>query len=202
MDYNELAIHNEVAAVWPSTTRRGCNFHYNYKKALLKHVKQTNIWEEYLRGRSHITSFRNPPPPPPSADYVICERPLTPNSPVREFFAMTGAIDYLPETDVARIWRHLKPNLPIDMAEFASYYENTWIGISTTCPKPTIWMFLTDVKKTKRDGREVPEPCAPKWIRYDQQLQIFVSTSKSNEKTGRVQLRSYYLKLDMLRIKI
>ena len=41
---------------------------------------------------------------------------------------MTGAIDYLPETDVARIWRHLKPNLPIDMAEFASYYENTWIG--------------------------------------------------------------------------
>ena len=91
-DYDQLAIHNAVAAVWPSTTRRGCNFHY--KKALLKHVKQTNIWEEYL----------------------------TPNSPVWEFFAMTGAIDYLPETDVDRIWRHLKPNLPIDMAEFASYY--------------------------------------------------------------------------------
>ena len=149
MDY-ELAIHNAVAAVCPSSTGRGCNFHY--KKGLLKRVKQTNIWEEYL----------------------------TPNSPVREFFAMTGAIDYLPETDVARIWRHLKPNLPIDMAEFASYFENTWIGISTTCSKPTIWKFLTDVKKTKRDGQELPEPCARKWIRYDQQLQIFVSTS--NEK--------------------
>jgi len=81
MDY-ELAIHNAVAAVWPSSssTGRGCNFHY--KKALLKHVKQRNIWEEYL----------------------------TPNSPVREFFAMTGAIAYVPETDVPRIWRHLKPS--------------------------------------------------------------------------------------------
>ena len=190
MDY-ELAIHNAVASVWPSTTRRGCNFHY--KKALLKHVKQTNIWEEYL----------------------------TPNSPVRDFFAMTGAIAYVPETDVPRIWRHLKPLLPIDMAEFASYYENTWIGTSTTnpnfaphmwnqheaaqmriprssniaegwhhgfhsmlsCSKPTIWKFLdclkaeqalTDVKKTKRDGRELPEPRAPKWIRYDRQLQRIV----------------------------
>ena len=187
----ELAIHNAVASVWPSTTRRGCNFHY--KKALLKHVKQTNIWEEYL----------------------------TPNSPVRDFFAMTGAIAYVPETDVPRIWRHLKPLLPIDMAEFASYYENIWIGTSTTnpnfaphmwnqheaaqmriprssniaegwhhgfhsmlsCSKPTIWKFLdclkaeqalTDVKKTKRDGRELPEPRAPKWIRYDRQLQRIV----------------------------
>ena len=40
-----------------------------------------------------------------------------------------------------------------------------------SCSKPTIWKFLTDVKKTKRDWRELPEPCAPKWIRYDQQLQ-------------------------------
>ena len=134
---------------------------------------------------------------------------------------MTGAIAYVPETDVPRIWRHLKPLLPIDMAEFASYYENTWIGTSTTnpnfaphmwnqheaaqmriprssniaegwhhglhsmlsCSKPTIWKFLdclkaeqalTDVKKTKRDGRELPEPRAPKWIRYDRQLQRIV----------------------------
>ena len=33
MDY-ELAIHNAVAEVWPSSKRRGCNFHY--KKCLLK----------------------------------------------------------------------------------------------------------------------------------------------------------------------
>ena len=129
------------------------------------------------------------------------------------------------------VWR----SLPIDMAEFASYYENTWIGTSISnpnfapqmwnqheatqmmiqrssnipegwhhgfhsmlsCSKPTIWksldclkaeQALTDVKKTKRDGRELPEPRAPKWIRYDQQLQRIVSTS--NEKP--VQLRSYW----------
>ena len=52
-----------------------------------------------------------------------------------------------------------------------------------SCSKPTIWKFLdclkaeqalTDVKKTKRDGRELPEPRAPKWIRYDRQLQRIV----------------------------
>ena len=68
-----------------------------------------------------------------------------------------------------------------------------------SCSKPTIWRFLdcnclkaeqalTDVNKTKRDGRKLPEPCAPKWIRYDQQLQRIVSTS--NEKP--VQPRSYW----------
>ena len=37
LDY-ELAIHNAVAEVWPSTTRRGCNFHF--KQSLLKHLRQ------------------------------------------------------------------------------------------------------------------------------------------------------------------
>ena len=103
MNY-ELVIHNAVAEVWPSTTRRGCNFHY--KKALLKHLKRTDIWEEYL----------------------------IENSPIREFFAMTGAIAYVPEADVLQAWRLLKPLLPVDMAEFASYFENTWIGTSTCNP--------------------------------------------------------------------
>ena len=68
-----------------------------------------------------------------------------------------------------------------------------------SCSKPTSWKFLdsnclkaeqalTDVKKTNRDGRELPEPYAPKWIRYDQQLQRIVWTS--NEKP--VQLISYW----------
>ena len=78
MDY-ELAIHNAVSVVWPSATRRGCNFHY--KKALLKHLKQTDIWEDYL----------------------------IKDQPIQEYIAMTGAIAYVPETDVPQPWRHLKP---------------------------------------------------------------------------------------------
>ena len=156
-------------------------------------MKQTDIWEEYL----------------------------IEDSPIREYFAMTGAIAYVPETDVPQAWRHLKPLLPVDMAEFASYYENTWIGTATSnplyahdmwnqhdasqlmiprssniaegwhhgfhsmmsCSKPTIWKFLdclkaeqslTDVKLTKRLLREAPEPRAPKWIRFDQQIQRIV----------------------------
>ena len=69
MDY-ELAIQNAVSVLWPSATRRGCNFHY--KKALLNHLKQTDIWEECL----------------------------IEDSPIREYFTMTGAIAYVPETDV------------------------------------------------------------------------------------------------------
>ena len=115
------------------------------------------------------------------------------------------------------------PLLPVDMAEFASYYENTWIGTSTcnplnshdmwnqhdasqlmiprssniaegwhhgfhstmSCSKPTIWKFfdclkleqdLIDVKLTKRLLREPPEPRAPKWIRFDQQIQRIVDS--------------------------
>ena len=54
---------------------------------------------------------------------------------------MVGALAFLPEADVPRIWRHLKPLLPVDMAEFASYYESTWIGSSTTEAlfSPSLW---------------------------------------------------------------
>ena len=52
-----------------------------------------------------------------------------------------------------------------------------------SCSKPTILNFLdclkaeqalTDLKKANRDGREIPEPRAPIWIHYDQQLQNIV----------------------------
>jgi hypothetical protein len=56
---NELAIHNAVAEVWPSTTRRGCNFHY--KKAPLKQLRWTDIWEEYLIENSPIRKSEAPP---------------------------------------------------------------------------------------------------------------------------------------------
>ncbi|KAL5247535.1 hypothetical protein ACHWQZ_G019425 [Mnemiopsis leidyi] len=45
LDY-ELAIHNAVAEVYPSSTRRGCFFHH--KKALFKHLRQADLLDEYL----------------------------------------------------------------------------------------------------------------------------------------------------------
>ena len=103
MDY-ELAIHNTAAEIWPSSTRRGCQFHY--KKALLKKVKQSDLWTEYL----------------------------VPDSPIREHFSMIGALAFVQLSDLNTTWRHLKPLLPNDMMEFANYYEATWIGTSTTEP--------------------------------------------------------------------
>ena len=57
-----------------------------------------------------------------------------------------------------------------------------------SCSNPTIWKFfdclklkaehaLTDVKKTKKYGRELPEPRASIRIRYDQQFQRIVVDS-------------------------
>ena len=187
----ELAVHNAVAEVWPSSTRRGCNFHH--KKALLKHLRQCDLMEEYL-----VT-----------------------DSVVREHFKMMGAIAFVPVYDVPRVWRYVKPLLPADMATFSAYYESTWIGTSSTnpnfshdmwnfhdssvmllprsiniaegfhngfrsmlsCSNPTIWKFLdcvkdeqdlTDVKLTKKLHKESPEPRADKWIKYDQKLQRII----------------------------
>jgi hypothetical protein len=191
-DY-ELAIHNAVAEVWPSCTRRGCYFHH--KKSLFKHLKQDDLAEEYA----------------------------IPGSEIRTSFKMMGAIAFVPEYDVPRVWRLLKPLLPADMVPFTNYYESTWVGTSATdplfshdiwnfhdstlmllprstniaegwhhgfnsmlsCSNPTIWKFLdclkaeqdlTDLKMTKRMMRERPEPRAPKWVRYEAQLQRIVES--------------------------
>ena len=101
MDY-ELAIHNAVAEVLPSTVRRGCFFHH--KKALLRHPQQFNLMEEY--------------------SVVV--------SPIRQCFAMVGAIAFVPEVD--EIWMMLKPLLSPDMIEFTRYYEAAWIGSSGNRP--------------------------------------------------------------------
>ena len=103
LDY-ELAIHNAVAEVWPSTTRRGCNFHF--KQPLLKHLRQCDLIEEYR----------------------------IENSPVRDGFAKMGALAFVPVEEVERVWRNLKPLLPADMVSFISYFESTWVGTSTTSP--------------------------------------------------------------------
>lgn len=190
MDY-ELAIHNAVSSVWPSSTRRGCFFHF--KKALFRNLVQSNLGEEYS----------------------------VPDSDIRKSFALMGALAFVPENDVLTCWRHLEPLLPPDMADFTSYFQRTWIGSSSTdpmfdtamwnqhdaslmllprssniaegwhhgfnsmlsCSNPTIWKFLdclkseqslNDVRLTKRLMREAPEPRAPKWIRYDNHLQTIV----------------------------
>ena len=58
------------------------------------------------------------------------------DSPIRQCFAMVGAIAFvpLPEEDVDETWRMLKPLLPLDMIEFTRYYEATWIGSSGNRP--------------------------------------------------------------------
>ena len=49
-----------------------------------------------------------------------------------------------------------------------------------SCSNPTLWKFLgtlkseqalTDQKLARRKLRQIPEPRAPKWIKYDQRLQ-------------------------------
>ena len=195
LDY-ELAIHNAVAEVCPSTTRRGCNFHF--KQSLLKHLRQCDLIEEYR----------------------------IENSPVRDGFAKMGALAFVPVEEVERVWRNLKPLLPADMVSFISYFESTWVGTSTTsphfshdmwnqhdaslmliprssniaegwhhgfhsmlsCSNPTLWKFLdalkseqalTDQKLARRKLRQLPEPRAPKWINYDQRLQKIVDDFES-----------------------
>ena len=57
------------------------------------------------------------------------EEYLVPDSSVREYYSMIGAIAFVPEHDVAQNWsrRLLKPLLPADMDSFSSYYERSWI---------------------------------------------------------------------------
>ena len=52
-----------------------------------------------------------------------------------------------------------------------------------TCSNPTLWKFLdalkaeqslTDNKLIRRQMRELPEPRASKWIKFDQKLQKIV----------------------------
>ena len=56
------------------------------------------------------------------------------DSPIRQCFAMVGAIVFVPEEDVDETWMMLKPLLPPDMIEFTRYYEATWIGSSGNRP--------------------------------------------------------------------
>ena len=95
---HDIGIHNAIAEVWPFSTRRGCYFHH--KKSLWKHLQQLDLTEEYA----------------------------VPGSDIRKYFKMMGALAFVPEDDVRRVWRLLKPLIPDDMLQFISFYETTWIG--------------------------------------------------------------------------
>lgn len=47
-----------------------------------------------------------------------------------------GALAFVPEHEIDRVWRYLKPLLdPTDMImSFSIYFEATWIGTSSTRP--------------------------------------------------------------------
>ena len=76
---------------------------FHFKKALHRNLFQCDLGEEYS----------------------------VPDSVVRSSYAL-GALAFVPETDVNRCWRHLKPLIPNDMASFVSYLR--WVGTSTTDP--------------------------------------------------------------------
>ena len=44
---------------------------------------------------------------------------------IKLFTSLMGPIAFIPEDDVSMALRFLKPLLPVDMAEFSSYYEST-----------------------------------------------------------------------------
>ena len=109
----EIGIYNAIADVWPSSTRRGCYFHH--KKSLWKHLQLLDLAEQYA----------------------------IPGSNIRKYFKMMGALAFVPEDDVKRVWRLLKPLIPDDMLHIVSYYETTWIGTSAADPlfSLDLWNF-------------------------------------------------------------
>lgn len=190
-DY-ELGLHNAILSVWPSSTIRGCQFHF--KQAMWRALQRTDLVPEY----SVLTS------------------------PIRKFFKILGAFPFLPIDDIDRAWRFVKPLIPSDMEPFVEYYERTWIGSSSRqplfehskwnhhedillnlprssnlvegwhhgfhtmmgCSHPTIWKFLdvlkkeqnlTDVKVAQHLSRQQPPKRAKKWTDYDERLRRIIS---------------------------
>ena len=63
-----------------------------------------------------------------SNTFNLIEEYSVADSPMRQCFAMVGAIAFVPEVD--ETWMMLKPLLSPDMIEFTKYYEAAWIGSS------------------------------------------------------------------------
>ena len=110
MDYED-ALRRAVVSIWPSTSIRGCYFHF--KQALWRRFQQSDLVPEYE----------------------------VPGSDVRTAFRLVGALPFVPLDDLDLAWRLLKPTLPTDMTEFASYFEHTWMGTSSTPPIFDTWSW-------------------------------------------------------------
>ena len=75
----------------------------------------------------------------------LMEEYRVPDSDLRKYFQMMGAVAFVPEEDVAMAWRFLKLLLPADITEFTTFYDSTSIltstaslstnGTSTTLPR-------------------------------------------------------------------
>ena len=52
---------------------------------------------------------------------------------------MSGAIAYVHLGDVKETWQQLKPTLPAEMDDFATYYEKTWIGTDNTAQSTYVY---------------------------------------------------------------
>ena len=100
----ELDTNGPFLYVWPSTTFRGCYFHF--KQALWRKFSKTDLVPEYQ---------------------VV-------ESEVRKSFQMIGALPFFTPDDVDMARIHLKPLLPPDMAAFAGYMDYTWLGTSSSDP--------------------------------------------------------------------
>ena len=86
-DY-EVGLHNAILSVWPSSSVRGCQFHF--KQSLWKALQRTDLVQKYN---------------------VL-------NSNIRKFFKILGAFPFLPEDLIDSSWRYVKPLIPSDMNPF------------------------------------------------------------------------------------
>ena len=96
--------HDAIQSIWPSSTVRGCQFHF--KQSLWRALQRTDLVPEYN----------------------VLE------SPVRKYFKILGAFPFLPEDQIDFAWRQIYPLIPADMSSFADYFERTWIGTSARSP--------------------------------------------------------------------
>ena len=186
-DY-EKGLRNAILTVWPSTTLRGCYFHFT--KATFKHLVDLGLKSEYEVEGSDI----------------------------RKWYKIISALPFLPEDEVKTGWNRIRPLLPSDLAPFAAYFEYTWVGTSSSpplfsiqewnqfdasqmhlpsstnmaegwhhgfssmlsCTNPSLWRFLEALKKEQNLTRMKlsrmrmmldPATRAAKWRRYDDRLE-------------------------------
>ena len=102
-DY-EIGLRNACSSTWPSSTVRGCYFHFT--KATFKHLVDLGLKTEYdVEG-----------------------------SDVRRYYKIISALPFIPEDEVLSAWEQLRPLLPADLSSFATYFEYTWVGSRSCTP--------------------------------------------------------------------